>query len=236
MGISPSVLSVHLRDISVWLLVKDFFHINWSWNLTLELVSEHWKLSTRGRNGHHEHFLFFSVFTVHVLTEHLYRNDHKFLDRQVWANSVNPDQTKGAIWSGSTVSCHSVRIFWMQHSTVKPHFSNFKTMTIFSGRYATFLGDSSVSDSSVNVISLKVEVSVNVTSSPISSSSFRFPEVTPNLVPSVVALAGFLPTSFCLECSIRIWPGWVPENWNGKYSVRENLFLSTFYLIPWGYP
>ena len=34
-----------------------------------------------------------------------YRNDPKFLDRQVWANSADPDQTAptGAVWSGSTL-------------------------------------------------------------------------------------------------------------------------------------
>ena len=30
-----------------------------------------------------------------------YRNDSKFFDSQVWANSVDPDDT--AIWSGSTL-------------------------------------------------------------------------------------------------------------------------------------
>ena len=38
-----------------------------------------------------------------------YRNDPKFSDRSVWANSVDPDKTKGAVWSRSTV-CHSVCI------------------------------------------------------------------------------------------------------------------------------
>ena len=34
-----------------------------------------------------------------------YRNDPKFLDRQVWANSADPDQTAptGEVWSGSTL-------------------------------------------------------------------------------------------------------------------------------------
>ena len=34
-----------------------------------------------------------------------YRYAPKFLDRQVWANSVDPDQTahRGAVWSGSTL-------------------------------------------------------------------------------------------------------------------------------------
>ena len=34
-----------------------------------------------------------------------YRNVPKFSDRQVWANSADPDQTAplGAVWSGSTL-------------------------------------------------------------------------------------------------------------------------------------
>ena len=34
-----------------------------------------------------------------------YRNDPKFSDRQVWVNSVDPDQTapRGTVWSGSTL-------------------------------------------------------------------------------------------------------------------------------------
>ena len=34
-----------------------------------------------------------------------YRNDPKFSDRYVWANSADPDQTvpRGAVWSGSTL-------------------------------------------------------------------------------------------------------------------------------------
>ena len=34
-----------------------------------------------------------------------YSNDPKFSDRQVWANSVDPDQTapRRAVWSGSTL-------------------------------------------------------------------------------------------------------------------------------------
>ena len=41
---------------------------------------------------------------VHIF-QTKYRNDPKFSDRQVWANSVDPDQTapRGAVWSGSTM-------------------------------------------------------------------------------------------------------------------------------------
>ena len=38
-------------------------------------------------------------------SQYKHRNDPKFLDRQVWANSVDPDQTapREAVWSGSTL-------------------------------------------------------------------------------------------------------------------------------------
>ena len=34
-----------------------------------------------------------------------YHNDHKFLDRQAWTSSVDPDQTapEWSVWSGSTL-------------------------------------------------------------------------------------------------------------------------------------
>ena len=31
----------------------------------------------------------------------MYRVDLKFLDIQIWVNRVDPDQTAGAVWSGS---------------------------------------------------------------------------------------------------------------------------------------
>ena len=39
-------------------------------------------------------------FTIYLI----YRNEPKFLDRQAWENSEDPDQTapRGAVWSGST--------------------------------------------------------------------------------------------------------------------------------------
>ena len=56
-----------------------------------------------------------------------YLNDPKFLDRQIWANSVDPDQ------EGFTV-CHSVCTFWTHSSMVKPPCSNFRVIiAIFSG-------------------------------------------------------------------------------------------------------
>ena len=62
-----------------------------------------------------------------------YRNVPKFSDRQVWANSADPDQTapRGAVWSGSTLfaipsasfgwislrKCHLVQLLgWIQQN------------------------------------------------------------------------------------------------------------------------
>ena len=66
----------------------------------------------------------------------VYRND-KCLDRQVWANSVDPDQTapKGAVWSGSTlfaiVSASFERItLWQSHLVCL----NFKDLYSIYGR------------------------------------------------------------------------------------------------------
>ena len=33
----------------------------------------------------------------------VYRNDPKLSDRYTWTNSADPDQTGGAVWSGSTL-------------------------------------------------------------------------------------------------------------------------------------
>ena len=35
--------------------------------------------------------------------ENVYRNDPKFMDRQVWANSVDPDQTAPRVYLRSTL-------------------------------------------------------------------------------------------------------------------------------------
>ena len=43
------------------------------------------------------------IFSRFVPLLHDYHNDRKFLDRQVWANSVDPDQGLGPVWSGSTL-------------------------------------------------------------------------------------------------------------------------------------
>ena len=40
-----------------------------------------------------------------LVNQSLYRNGHKFLDKKVWANSADPDQTapRGAVLSGSSL-------------------------------------------------------------------------------------------------------------------------------------
>ena len=58
-----------------------------------------------------------------------------FSDRQARANSVDPDQTapRGGLIRVCTV-CHSLCIFWMYYSMVKPPCSNFRVITAnFSG-------------------------------------------------------------------------------------------------------
>ena len=50
----------------------------------------------------------------------IYRNDLKYSDRQVWANSVDPHETapEGALWSVFTV-CHSACIFCILYFMIK---------------------------------------------------------------------------------------------------------------------
>ena len=47
------------------------------------------------------------------------RNDPKFLDRLVWANSTDPDRSS---LIRVFTFCNTVRIFWMHYSMVKPLF------------------------------------------------------------------------------------------------------------------
>ena len=59
-----------------------------------------------------------------------YRNDLKFLDRQVWANSIDP------WWSSlirAYIVCYSVCIFQMNYCMVKPQCSHFRIITAFFG-------------------------------------------------------------------------------------------------------
>ena len=58
-----------------------------------------------------------------------YHNDPKFLDRQVSANSADPDQT--APLNRVYTVCHTVCIFLSHYSLVEPHCSN---------NYSNFLG------------------------------------------------------------------------------------------------
>ena len=57
----------------------------------------------------------------------IYRNVPKFSDRQVWANSADPDQTAPLIRIYTV--CHSVSIVWTHYSMVEPHSSNFRVIT-----------------------------------------------------------------------------------------------------------
>ena len=54
-----------------------------------------------------------------------YRNFPKFSDRQVWANSADPDHTR------VYTVCHSTCIIWTRYSMVEPHSSNFRVITKF---------------------------------------------------------------------------------------------------------
>ena len=54
-----------------------------------------------------------------------YCNDPMFLDKLVWANRVDPDQTLIRVYT----VCYSVCIFWMHFSIVKQHCSNFRIIT-----------------------------------------------------------------------------------------------------------
>ena len=53
-------------------------------------------------------------------------NFPKFSDRQVWANSVDPDQT--APLSGSTLFAIPSADLWMQYSKEKPSCSTFRVI------------------------------------------------------------------------------------------------------------
>ena len=60
----------------------------------------------------------------------MHHNDPKFSDRQVWANSVDPDQTGPLLLRSSLIRvytvCHSVYKFWTYFSMVKLNCSNFR--------------------------------------------------------------------------------------------------------------
>ena len=57
----------------------------------------------------------------------MHRYVPKFSDRQVWANSVVPDQRSSLI--GIFTVCHSVCTFCTKYSVVKQYCSNFRVIT-----------------------------------------------------------------------------------------------------------
>ena len=63
---------------------------------------------------------------IHLIEFSIYRNNHKFSDRQVLANSVDPDQR--SLIRVYTV-CHSSYTFWTHYSMVVPPCSNFRMIT-----------------------------------------------------------------------------------------------------------
>ena len=59
---------------------------------------------------------------IKAVSHDMYRNVPKFSDREVWANSADPDQTapRGAVWSGSTLFAIPSTLFglitlWQSH-------------------------------------------------------------------------------------------------------------------------
>ena len=78
------------------LVLEDFHPLRVSWRF--------WNSSWASRSR--------CSFTDKIsLFAYKYRNVPKFSDRQVWANSVDPDQTSGAVWSGSTLFAFSSASF-----------------------------------------------------------------------------------------------------------------------------
>ena len=74
------------------------------------------------------------AFVVHILQKQVlswrsssinHHNDGKNSHRQVWANSVDPDQT-----AHLSLHCHAVSTFWMHYSMVKLHYSIFRIPVI----------------------------------------------------------------------------------------------------------
>ena len=61
----------------------------------------------------------------YIADEYIYRNFPKFSDRQVWANSADPDQTAPSLIRVYTV-CRSV---CTHYSMVEPHSSHFRVIT-----------------------------------------------------------------------------------------------------------
>ena len=68
------------------------------------------------------------AFVVPSLKNGKYRNVPMFSDRQVWANSADPDQTAPSLIRVYTV-CNSLCIFWMHYSKERPSCSTFRVIT-----------------------------------------------------------------------------------------------------------
>ena len=58
-----------------------------------------------------------------------YRNVSKFSDRQVWANSADPDQTAPSSLIRVYTVCNSGCVFWMHYSKEKSSCSTFRVIT-----------------------------------------------------------------------------------------------------------
>ena len=71
------------------------------------------------------------VLFLHAYFLKSYQNDPKFSDRQVLANSADPDQTAPSSLIRVYTVCHSVCIFWTHFSVVKWYCSNFRIITVF---------------------------------------------------------------------------------------------------------
>ena len=77
------------------------------------------------------HYMDTANITI-VAIRFFYRNDPKFSDRQVWANSADPDQTapRGAVWSGSTLFAIASASFGCITRKKKPSCSTFRVSKI----------------------------------------------------------------------------------------------------------
>ena len=104
----------------------------------------HYAINAAGNKGMDQTTQMQQVILVRLML--LYRNDPKFSDSLVWANSADPDQTalRSSLIRVLTI-CNTVCIFWMHYSMVKPLFPvlctakfssvrKFRNLTVFSSR------------------------------------------------------------------------------------------------------
>ena len=66
---------------------------------------------------------------MEVNSDKNYHNVPKFSDRQVWANSADPDQTVPRGLIRVYTVCNSLCIFWMHYCKEKPSCSSFRVIT-----------------------------------------------------------------------------------------------------------